>query len=49
MGTEEPSKEPFDINSEPEEIKSQPVAKNKAPGKKPTGAACYTYCFGIDC
>ncbi|EXB63576.1 Coatomer subunit gamma-2 [Morus notabilis] len=36
---EEPSEEPFDINSVPKEIKSQPLAEKKAPGKKqPTGA-----------
>jgi len=34
---QEPSEEPFDINSVPKEIKSQPLAEKKAPGKKPTG------------
>lgn len=34
---QEPSEEPFDINSVPREIKSQPLAEKKAPGKKPTG------------
>jgi coatomer protein complex subunit gamma len=34
---QEPSEEPFDINSVPMEIKSQPLAEKKAPGKKPTG------------
>jgi coatomer protein complex subunit gamma len=47
MGTEEPSEEPFDINSEPKEIKFQPLPENKAPGKKPIGAGCSTDCFGI--
>lgn len=32
-----PSEEPFDINSVPKEIKLQPLAEKKAPGKKPTG------------
>lgn len=32
-----PSEEPFDINSVPREVKSQPLAEKKAPGKKPTG------------
>ena len=31
------SEEPFNINSVPKEIKSQPVAEKKAPGKKPAG------------
>ncbi|XP_030525098.1 coatomer subunit gamma isoform X1 [Rhodamnia argentea] len=36
----EPSDESFDINSVPKEIKSQPLAEKKAPGKKPaTGLA----------
>ncbi|KAF2305901.1 hypothetical protein GH714_008780 [Hevea brasiliensis] len=34
---DEPSEEPFDINSVPKEVKSQPLAEKKAPGKKPTG------------
>lgn len=34
---QEPSEEPFDINSVPKEVKSQPLAEKKAPGKKPTG------------
>lgn len=35
----EPSEEPFDINSVPREVKSQPLAEKKAPGKKqPAGA-----------
>ncbi|XP_015056767.1 coatomer subunit gamma [Solanum pennellii] len=33
----EPSEEPFDIYSVPKEVKSQPLAEKKAPGKKPTG------------
>ncbi|KAG5044690.1 hypothetical protein JHK86_014096 [Glycine max] len=33
----EPSEEGFDINSVPKEVKSQPLAEKKAPGKKPTG------------
>ncbi|KAH7575098.1 hypothetical protein JRO89_XS02G0046900 [Xanthoceras sorbifolium] len=33
----EPSEERFDINSVPREVKSQPLAEKKAPGKKPTG------------
>ncbi|XP_022876273.1 coatomer subunit gamma-2-like isoform X1 [Olea europaea var. sylvestris] len=32
-----PSEEPFEINSVPREVKSQPLAEKKAPGKKPTG------------
>ncbi|CAA2987048.1 coatomer subunit gamma-2 [Olea europaea subsp. europaea] len=32
-----PSEEPFDINSVPKEVKSQPLVEKKAPGKKPTG------------
>lgn len=32
-----PAEEPFDINSVPKEVKSQPLAEKKAPGKKPTG------------
>ncbi|KAK4340327.1 hypothetical protein RND71_041789 [Anisodus tanguticus] len=35
----EPSEEPFDIHSVPKEVKSQPLAEKKAPGKKPTGLA----------
>ncbi|KAG6572031.1 Coatomer subunit gamma, partial [Cucurbita argyrosperma subsp. sororia] len=31
------SEEPFNINSVPKEIKSQPLAEKKAPGKKPAG------------
>lgn len=34
---QEPSEEAFDINSVPREVKSQPLAEKKAPGKKPTG------------
>ncbi|XP_019169793.1 PREDICTED: coatomer subunit gamma-2 [Ipomoea nil] len=34
-----PSEEPFDINSVPREVKSQPTAEKKAQGKKPTGLA----------
>nr|GMD09870.1 coatomer subunit gamma [Ipomoea batatas] len=34
-----PSEEPFDINSVPREVKSQPIAEKKAQGKKPTGLA----------
>lgn len=34
---QEPSEEPFDIHSVPREVKSQPLADKKAPGKKPTG------------
>ncbi|MBA0815558.1 hypothetical protein Gohar_000322 [Gossypium harknessii] len=33
----EPSEEAFDINSVPKEVKTQPLAEKKAPGKKPTG------------
>ncbi|KAL9269538.1 Coatomer subunit gamma-like protein [Drosera capensis] len=35
----EPSEEPFDINSVSKEVKFQPLAEKKAPGKKPTGLA----------
>jgi coatomer protein complex subunit gamma len=34
-----PSEEAFDIDSVPKEVKSQPFAEKKAPGKKPTGLA----------
>lgn len=34
---QEPSEEPFDINSVSKEVRSQPLAEKKAPGKKPTG------------
>ncbi|XP_058190639.1 coatomer subunit gamma-2 [Rhododendron vialii] len=34
---QEPSEEPFDMDSVPKEVKSQPLAEKKAPGKKPTG------------
>ncbi|KAI8027566.1 Coatomer subunit gamma-2 [Camellia lanceoleosa] len=34
---QEPSEEPFDIDSVPKEVKSLPLAEKKAPGKKPTG------------
>ncbi|GFY89689.1 coatomer gamma-2 subunit, putative [Actinidia rufa] len=34
---QEPSEEPFDIDSVPKEVKSQPLVEKKAPGKKPTG------------
>ncbi|XP_030523278.1 coatomer subunit gamma [Rhodamnia argentea] len=33
----EPSDQPFDIDSVPKEIKAQPLAEKKAPGKKPIG------------
>ncbi|KAK8558558.1 hypothetical protein V6N13_098211 [Hibiscus sabdariffa] len=33
----EPSEESFDIYSVPREVKTQPLAEKKAPGKKPTG------------
>lgn len=32
-----PAEEPFDINFVPKDVKSQPLAEKKAPGKKPTG------------
>lgn len=35
--TQEPSDQPFDITSVPKEIKVQPLAEKKAPGKKPIG------------
>jgi hypothetical protein len=34
---QEASEEPFDINSVPKEVKSQPLAEKKAQSKKPTG------------
>lgn len=34
---QEPSEEPFDIDSVSKEVKSQPLTEKKAPGKKPTG------------
>ncbi|KAL3843464.1 hypothetical protein ACJIZ3_000867 [Penstemon smallii] len=34
---QDPLEEPFDINSVPKEVKSQPLAEKKATGKKPTG------------
>lgn len=36
---QEPSEEPFDINSVPREIKAQPLAEKKGPSKKPAGLA----------
>lgn len=33
----EPAEQPFDINSVPKEVKLQPLAEKKAPGKKPAG------------
>ncbi|WVZ19916.1 hypothetical protein V8G54_007238 [Vigna mungo] len=33
----EPSEEAFDINFVPKEVRSQPLAEKKAPGKKPSG------------
>ncbi|GFP97320.1 coatomer subunit gamma-2, partial [Phtheirospermum japonicum] len=32
-----PTEEPFDINSVPKDVKSQPLAEKKAPGKKQSG------------
>lgn len=37
MLVQEPSEVPFDISCVPKEVKSQPLAEKKAPGKKPTG------------
>ncbi|KAI7980856.1 Coatomer subunit gamma [Camellia lanceoleosa] len=37
MLVQEPSEEPFDIDSVPKEVKSLPLAEKKAPSKKPTG------------
>lgn len=37
MCMQEPSEEPFDIDCVSREVKSQPLAEKKAPGKKPTG------------
>ncbi|XAR72818.1 hypothetical protein NMG60_11019587 [Bertholletia excelsa] len=34
---QDPSEESFDIKSVPKEVKSQPLAEKKVPGKKPTG------------
>lgn len=34
---QEPSEEPFDINSVPKEVKSQPLAEKKATNKKHPG------------
>lgn len=34
---QDPTEEPFDINSVTKEVKSQPLVEKKAPGKKPTG------------
>lgn len=36
---QEASDEPFDINSVPREVKTQPLAEKKGPSKKPTGLA----------
>lgn len=33
----EPAEQPFDINSVPKEVKTQPLAEKKAPGKKQAG------------
>ncbi|KAI8006875.1 Coatomer subunit gamma-2 [Camellia lanceoleosa] len=38
---QEPSEEPFDIDSVPKEVKSLPLAEKKAPGKKPTGLGVF--------
>ncbi|KAF5954864.1 hypothetical protein HYC85_007720, partial [Camellia sinensis] len=35
--SQEPSEDPFDIDSVPKEVKSLPLAEKKAPGKKPIG------------
>ncbi|CAI9769885.1 unnamed protein product [Fraxinus pennsylvanica] len=32
---QDPSEEPFDLNSVPKEVKAQPLAEKKAPGRKP--------------
>lgn len=37
LWAQEASEEPFDIASVPKEVKSQPLAEKKAPGKKPAG------------
>lgn len=34
---QEPSEEPFDIDSVPKEVKSQPLSEKKSQGKKPSG------------
>ncbi|KAL2460142.1 Coatomer subunit gamma [Abeliophyllum distichum] len=34
---QDPSEEPFDVNSVSKEVKSQPLAEKKVPGRKPTG------------
>ena len=34
---QEPTEAPFDINSVPKEVKSQPLAEKKVANKKPTG------------
>ena len=34
---QEPSEEPFDIDSVPKEVKAQPLTEKKVAGKKPTG------------
>ncbi|GER50371.1 coatomer subunit gamma [Striga asiatica] len=34
---QDPTEEPFDINTVPKEVKSQSLAEKKAPGKKPSG------------
>ncbi|KAL3621234.1 hypothetical protein CASFOL_036146 [Castilleja foliolosa] len=34
---QDPTEEPFDVDSVPKEVKSQPLTEKKAPGKKPTG------------
>jgi coatomer subunit gamma len=36
---QEPSEAPFDISSVSREVRPQPLADKKAPGKKPTGPA----------
>ncbi|KAM0949878.1 putative clathrin/coatomer adaptor, adaptin-like, coatomer/calthrin adaptor appendage [Dioscorea sansibarensis] len=38
----EPSEKPFDISLVPKEVKSQPLAEKKAPGKKPAGLGAPT-------
>ncbi|KAL0356718.1 UNVERIFIED_CONTAM: Coatomer subunit gamma-2, partial [Sesamum calycinum] len=36
---QDPTEEPFDINSVPKEVKSQSLAEKKAPGKKPAASS----------
>lgn len=50
MWAQEPSEEPFDIDSVPKEIKSQPLSEKKGSGKKSNGlgAPPITFASSVD-